>query len=122
MNIKVIILVIIVLNLWSCNSEVFPKKKHLIGSWIEENENFSTRFRIIFKDDLAIFIQNNYVDTFSFRLEKNRDLIFFQSQNSTSVPSGESNHKITTNFNKDELIIYGLHPGVNSVKSTFQKE
>jgi len=115
----ILITTILLFAFVSCKKEKFPNIDELTGSWIEQTSN-SFNHKLIFEDETMYFFKQTVIDTLSYRLDKEQELIFLRLKNNPAI--GESNHKISLNEKKKELTIWGLFIGTSTSETLFKKE
>jgi hypothetical protein len=118
---KTIWTLLIIITLASCKKERFPDTDDLQGTWTEQTDN-SAKHALIFDTQTLYFIKPNTVDTLSYRLDKNQDLIYLTLKNNPSA--GESNHKMLLNKKSKTLTIWGLFPSIPEqvTETKFEKQ
>jgi len=115
----ILITTFLLLAFVSCKKEKFPKIDDLTGSWIEQTSN-SYKHKLIFEDETMYFFKQTVIDTLTYRLDKEQELIFLKLNNDPSI--GESSHKISINKKKKELTIWGIFIGTSTSETVFKKE
>ena len=121
MSRRIILAIGILLILISCKKEKFPEIDDLKGTWTEQTDN-SFKYELIFEQETLYFVKPATVDTLSYRLDKNNDVIYLTLKFNPSA--GESNHKILVNKRSKTLTIWGLLPSIpeNVTDTKFKKE
>jgi hypothetical protein len=109
------------LMLVSCKKEVFPKKKNIIGTWVEQTNN-SFKHKLVFEEDVLYFTKSSRTDTSFYSLDKEKKVLSLTLVNSPSGISTE--HKILINKKNNELTIWGLFISTpeNISETVFKKE
>ncbi len=103
----------------SCEKEDFPRKKELIGTWIEETSN-QNKAKLKFTDEYLYIIRNNSIDTFNYYLDNEREALKLFFKNNLSA--GESSHNILFNKRQNELSITSIIPSTDDSYRKFEKD
>lgn len=119
-NFKLLYLFVLLL-LVSCKKEVFPKKKDLLGTWVQQTNN-SFKHKLVFEEEILYFFKSSSTDTLTYWLDNKEKVLQTQLYNNQSGVIGR--HEILLNKKNDELTIWGLFISTpeNVSETIFNKE
>lgn len=118
-NMRSVIILLFSFLFFSCEKEDFPRKKELIGTWIEETSS-QNKAKLKFTDENLYIIGINSIDTFNYYLDNEREALKLFFKNNLSA--GESSHNILNNKRQNELSITSIIPSTDDSYKQFKKE